>query len=74
MQQNQNTTLPLLLRAAEAAALCGTSLRTWRMWDAVGRIPVPIRIGHLVFWRPDELKAWAAAGCPDRVTWETLRS
>jgi predicted DNA-binding transcriptional regulator AlpA len=64
---------PLLLRAAEAAALCNMSLRSWRARDATGHIPRPVRIGRSTFWRPEELKAWVAAGCPDRVTWEALR-
>jgi len=64
---------PLLLRAAEAAILCGTSVRTWRIWDTTGKIPQPIRIGRVTFWRYDELRAWVAAGCPDRVTWEASR-
>jgi len=41
--------------------------------NAAGRIPRPIHIGRSVFWRPKELKAWVAAGCPDRQTWEALR-
>jgi predicted DNA-binding transcriptional regulator AlpA len=60
---------PLLLRASEAAAICGISTRTWRSWDCSCRIPRPIRIGRAVFWRPDEVRAWVAAGCPDRETW-----
>jgi predicted DNA-binding transcriptional regulator AlpA len=63
----------LLLRAPDAAALCSTSIRTWRTWDTAGKIPQPVRIGRKVFWRPDELNAWVAAGCPDRVTWEAIR-
>ena len=64
---------PLLLRAFQAAALCNTSLRTWRTWDMSGKIPQPIRVGRKIFWRPEELKAWIAAGCPDRLTWEATR-
>jgi predicted DNA-binding transcriptional regulator AlpA len=63
----------LLLRAAEAARLCGTSVRTWRNWDIAGKIPQPVRVGRKIFWRPEELKAWIAAGCPDRLTWEAIR-
>jgi predicted DNA-binding transcriptional regulator AlpA len=58
----------LLVTAAEAAALCGKSLRTWRTWDAAGRIPRPVRIGRSTLWRADELRAWVAAGCPPRNT------
>lgn len=63
----------LLLTANQAAALCNVSLRTWRAWDAAGKIPRPVRIGRKVFWRPEELRAWVAAECPDRVTWEPIR-
>lgn len=62
---------PLLLRAPEAAALCGKSLRTWRTWDAAGLIPRPVRIGRSTLWRAAELWAWVAAGCPRRAEWET---
>jgi len=64
---------PLLLRAVQAADVCGASVRTWRIWDTTGKIPQPIRIGRVTFWRYDELRAWAAAGCPDRAGWEASR-
>jgi len=64
---------PFLLRADQAAALCGTSTRTWRGWDAAGKIPRPVRIGRKTFWRPKELRAWVDAGCPDREIWESLQ-
>ena len=67
------TTSPLLLTAPAAATLCGTSLRTWRSWNAAGRIPRAIHIGRKVFWSPEELKAWVTACCPDRVIWETMQ-
>jgi predicted DNA-binding transcriptional regulator AlpA len=63
----------LLLRAPQAAALLNTSERTWRTWNATGKIPRPMHIGRGVYWRPEELKAWIAAGCPDRVTWEVIQ-
>jgi predicted DNA-binding transcriptional regulator AlpA len=64
---------PLLLRADQAAALCNTSARTWRTWDAAGKIPRAIRIGRSTYWRPEELKAWVAAGCPDRRVWRIMQ-
>ena len=63
----------LLLRAEDAAALCSTSTRTWRTWGTIGKIPRPIHIGRIPFWRYDELKAWVEAGCPNRVTWDAIR-
>jgi len=65
--------MPLLLKAADAAALCGKSLRTWRAWDAAGLIPRPVRIRRSTLWRPDELRAWVAAGCPCRKDWDSLQ-
>ena len=67
------TPTALLLRAPQAAVLLSTSVRTWRMWNATGKIPRPIHIGQSIYWRPEELKAWVAAGCPDRVSWEMLQ-
>jgi predicted DNA-binding transcriptional regulator AlpA len=65
---------PLLLTAAEAASLFRIKLRTLRTWDTMGHIPQPVRIGRRIFWRPNELKAWVAAGCPDREMWEVLKN
>ena len=65
---------PLLLCAADAAALCGISLRTWRMWDAGGKVPAAVRIGRATFWRASELQAWVAAGCPNRSTWQSMQN
>jgi predicted DNA-binding transcriptional regulator AlpA len=61
---------PLILTAAEAAAIFKKSARTWRTWDATGKIPRSIRIGRSTYWRPEELYAWVAAGCPNREVWE----
>jgi len=65
--------LPLLLRAENAAALCNTSIRAWRTWNTSGKIPRPIYIGRVPFWSYDELQAWVAAGCPERVMWDAMR-
>ena len=70
----ETPTASLLLRAPEAAASCAVSTRTWRSWDAAGRIPQPVRIGRSTLWRLDELRAWVAAGCPRRKEWEDLQS
>jgi hypothetical protein len=48
-----------LLTASEAASLC--------------KIPPPIHIGRKPLWRPDDLRAWIAASCPDRETWAVMR-
>jgi len=63
----------LLLTADEAASLCRTSTRTWRSWDAGGKIPLPIRIGRAKLWRREELEAWIDAGCPERALWHSRK-
>ncbi len=73
-QQGKNAMPPLMLRAPQAATLCAVSVRTWRTWDAAGKIPQPIRIGRSTLWRAEELRAWIAAGCPRRKEWVDLQS
>lgn len=63
----------LMVTAAEAAAMCGKKLRTWRSWDAAGFIPQPVRLGRTTLWRVAELKSWIEAGCPRRSEWEATR-
>lgn len=60
----------LLVSAQDAASLCNKSLRTWRNWNAAGRIPRPVRIGRSTLWRLAELHEWVDAGCPPRQEWE----
>jgi len=68
--QVARTTAALLLTAAEAAASCRTSLRTWRSWDSAGMVPASVQLGRVKLWRPLELADWVAAGCPARSAWE----
>ena len=67
---------PLVVDARRLAKLLGSGLRTVRTWDAAGKLPVPIRIGGRVVWALDGpwgIRAWLAAGAPDRETWESIR-
>lgn len=63
---------PILVDARQAAAACGFSLRSWRAMDSGGRVPRGLRPGggRCKRWRLADLRAWAAAGCPDRRTFE----
>jgi predicted DNA-binding transcriptional regulator AlpA len=63
----------LLVDAAGLAQLLAVSLRTVRTWDAGEKLPAPVRIGGAVRWSMGELRAWIAAGCPDRATWTARR-
>ncbi|MHB1524616.1 MAG: helix-turn-helix transcriptional regulator [Candidatus Dormibacteria bacterium] len=65
---------PLLVRRREAARLCGVSPAAWDRLVSSGRTPAPIRLGSAVLWSVEELRAWIAAGCADRRTWEVLRA
>jgi len=69
MQLKISEDMRILLRASEAAALCGCSLRTWRTWDLLGYTPQPVHIGRSVFWKHKELINWIDAGCPRRDDW-----
>lgn len=73
MRIHTATDVPLVLVPGRVAAtMCGKSLRTWRAWDAGGRIPRPVRVGRSTLWRVEELHAWIAAGCPTREHWEAI--
>lgn len=59
-----NDESPLLVPVRTVAKLMQVSPRTvWRMLSA-GLIVEPRRIGNVVRWHIDELKAWIAGGCP----------
>jgi predicted DNA-binding transcriptional regulator AlpA len=63
-----------LLRAREAALMCGTSTPTWWRLHSAGLVPAPVRLGGVTAWRTDELRRWVAAGCPDRRAWEAMEA
>ncbi len=63
---------PLMVDAKRAARLFSLGLRTWRALDAAGKVPMPTRLSARVLWFLPELRRWAAAGCPDRLTWERI--
>jgi len=65
---------PLVVDARRLARLLSCGVRTVRTLDAGGKLPAPVRIGGRVVWRTDEIRAWLAAGAPDRATWEALRA
>lgn len=66
--------LQLAATAKDSAALCGVSRAQWFKLHSMGRIPAPVRLGSRApRWRVEELRAWLAAGCPDRAAWERIR-
>ena len=64
---------PALLRARDAAQLCGIGLATWWRWDAAGKMPRGFKIGGARLWSRAELLAWIDAGCPGRSEWQARR-
>lgn len=63
---------PLVVDARRLARLLCCGVRSIRTWDAAGKLPAPIRIGGRFVWRLAEIRAWLAAGAPDRETWAAL--
>jgi predicted DNA-binding transcriptional regulator AlpA len=64
---------PLTVPAAVAGPLCGVSEATWWRLRSAGKCPRPLKVGGKTLWRTAELRAWVAAGMPDRKTWEVLQ-
>ncbi len=68
---------PLVVDARRLAKLLCAGVRTVRTWDAAGKLPAPIRIGGRVVWVLKGkwgIRAWLAAGAPDRKTWEARKT
>ena len=55
---------PLMLRAKEAAGLCGLAVSTWYELKSAGRLPPSIKIGKARLWRLDILRRWVELDCP----------
>ena len=64
----QLTIEPLAVDAAGVARLFSVGLRSIRRWDSSGKLPRGYSIGKRKLWRVNDLRAWAAAGFPDRRT------
>ena len=52
-----------LLRADDAARLCGVSRATWDRLRSASKVPAPVRLGDSVMWSRKTLLAWIADGC-----------
>lgn len=65
---------PLVVDARWLAKLLTCGVRTVRTLDAAGKLPTPLRIGGRVVWRVAEVRAWLAAGAPDRASWAAIRA
>jgi hypothetical protein len=61
---------PLMVRAPEAARLCGTSEASWWRWNAGGLCPAGLRVAGQRLWSRRSLLLWIGWGCPPRVEYE----
>jgi hypothetical protein len=64
---------PLMVDAKRSARLFSVGLRTWRALDAAEKVPLPTKLGARVLWNLPKLRRRAAAGCPDRLSWERIK-
>jgi predicted DNA-binding transcriptional regulator AlpA len=65
----------LLVPAEVAGPMCGRSEASWWRDHAAGRIPAPAwRSPGRTLWSVEEIRAWIAARCPVRKTWESLKA
>ena len=64
------STPPILLRARDAARLCGCGLSFWYQLDSTGQNPQPVILNSLKLWSYEHLRAWARHGCPARTSAE----
>jgi predicted DNA-binding transcriptional regulator AlpA len=66
---------PLVVDARTLGTLLGVSRATIFAMHARGALPRPVRpTRRAPRWRVDEIRAWLAAGCPPRETWETVQA
>ncbi len=66
--------IKLLMTAAEVSGLLGISRSLFYELHAEGKVPAPVKLGKRVLWRPDELRAWVDADCPNRLEWDQIRN
>ena len=61
---------PLMLRAKDAARLCGLAVSTWYELKSAGKLPPSIKLGKARLWRMEVLRKWVEMDCPtiDRFT------
>lgn len=53
-----------LLDVSEVAELLRCSKRHVYRLSESGRMPAPLKLGHLIRWRDIDVQEWIAAGCP----------
>jgi excisionase family DNA binding protein len=75
MSETPLTPEPLLIDDREFARLLGIGRSTFHRLRSAGKIgPQTIRLGRSCRFNRCECLEWAAAGCPDRATWQAMRA
>ena len=72
-RKRRQTLRPLAVDARRLAKLLCLGLRTVRTLDAGGKLPTPFRCGARKLWAVEDVRAWIAAGAPDRETWDVMK-
>ncbi len=68
-QISMTTSDKILVEAPDAASLCSMSRRMWMRLNKDEQIPAPRKLRSKTLWDVAELRAWSAAGCPERAKW-----
>jgi predicted DNA-binding transcriptional regulator AlpA len=63
-----------MLRAKEAAGLCGLAVSTWYELKSAGRLPPSVKLGKARLWRMDVLRRWVEMDCPTIDRFEAVES
>ena len=77
--RNNAPSIPTLLLAVDSkrlAELLCVSVRHVERLDSAGKIPAGIYLGKAKRWLldgPNGIRAWLAAGCPDRVRFKAMQ-
>jgi len=61
------------INSKQASEMFGISKLTWYRHNDSEKIPRPARLGKFLMWNKNELIQWAAAGMPNRKTWESIK-
>ena len=54
-----------LIDVRTVAAMLGCSAKHARHLAEAGRMPHPVRLGHLLRWSRSSIEEWIGAGCPN---------
>jgi len=64
MKNNPPALEPLLIRAKQAAAICGVSPRKWADLQASGQIPPSFKLGGCRVWKISDISFWVERDMP----------